>query len=67
MITEGYRLLSNQPGDLFFATITHPKWELPVGKLAEANRPAILCMAPAAGAHERSPLPLNMFPDQGMR
>jgi hypothetical protein len=41
MITEGHRLLSNQPGDLLFATITHPKWELPIGKLAEANIPAV--------------------------
>jgi hypothetical protein len=41
MITEGHRLLSDQPGDLLFVTITHPKWELPVGKLAEANIPAV--------------------------
>jgi hypothetical protein len=39
MITEGHRLLSNQPGDLLFVTITHPKWEKPVGQLAEANIP----------------------------
>jgi hypothetical protein len=41
MITEGHRLLSNQPGDLLFVTITHPKWELPVGDLAKANIPAV--------------------------
>jgi hypothetical protein len=41
MITEAHRLLSDQPGDLLFATITHPKWELPVGKLAKANIPAV--------------------------
>jgi hypothetical protein len=41
MITEGHRLLSSLPGDLFFVTITHPKWELPVGQLAEANIPAV--------------------------
>ena len=41
MITEGHRLLSDQPGHLLFVTITHPKWELPVGKLAEANIPAV--------------------------
>jgi hypothetical protein len=34
-------LLSSLPGDLFFVTITHPKWELPVGQLAEANIPAV--------------------------
>jgi hypothetical protein len=38
-ITEGHRVLG-QAGDLHFITITHPKWELPVGKLAEANVPA---------------------------
>jgi hypothetical protein len=41
MITEGHRLLSNLPGDLLFVTITHPKWELPIGKLAEANIRAV--------------------------
>jgi hypothetical protein len=41
MITEGHRLLSNQPGDLYFVTITHRKWELPVGQLAAANIPAV--------------------------
>jgi hypothetical protein len=48
MITEGHRLLSSQPGllssqpgDLFFVTITHPKWQLPIGKLAKANIPAV--------------------------
>jgi hypothetical protein len=41
MITEGHRLLSDQPGDLHFVTITPPKWELPVGQLAEANIPAV--------------------------
>jgi hypothetical protein len=41
MITEGHQLLSNQPGDLYFVTVTHPKWELPVEKLAEANIPAV--------------------------
>jgi hypothetical protein len=40
MITEGHRLLSDQPGDLLFVTITHPKWEKPVGSLIEANIPA---------------------------
>jgi hypothetical protein len=40
-ITEGHRLLSDQPKDLLFVTITHPKWELPIGKLAEANIPAV--------------------------
>jgi hypothetical protein len=41
MITEGHRLLSSQPGDLLFATITHPKWEKPVGNLSEANIGAV--------------------------
>jgi hypothetical protein len=41
MITEGHRLLSNQTKDLLFVTVTHPKWELPIGKLAEANIPAV--------------------------
>jgi hypothetical protein len=67
MITEGHRLLSSQPGDLLFVTITHPKWELPVGDLAEANIPAFLHMAAAASANSRSPAPLNTFPNQGLR
>jgi hypothetical protein len=41
MIKGAHSLLSNQPGDLHFVTITHPRWELPVGKLAEANIPAV--------------------------
>jgi hypothetical protein len=41
MITEAHQLLSSQAGDLFFATITHPKWELPVGDLNQANIPAV--------------------------
>jgi hypothetical protein len=67
MITEGHRLLSNQPGDLFFITITHPKWELAPEKLPEANIPAFLHMAAAASANSRSPAPLNTFPNQGLR
>jgi hypothetical protein len=41
MITEAHRLLSDHTDSLHFVTITHPKWELPVGKLAEANIPAV--------------------------
>jgi hypothetical protein len=41
MITQGHRLLSNQPGELLFVTITHPKWEVPVGALNKANIPAV--------------------------
>jgi hypothetical protein len=41
MITEAHSLLTSQTGDLQFTTITHPKWEMPVGKLAEANVPAV--------------------------
>jgi hypothetical protein len=33
MITEAHRLLSAQTGHLYFVTIAHPKWELPVGQL----------------------------------
>jgi hypothetical protein len=41
MIIEGHRLLSDQPGDLLFVTITHPRWEKPVGSLSEANIGAV--------------------------
>jgi hypothetical protein len=41
MITEGHRLLSDQTESLHFVTITHPRWELPIGRLAEANIPAV--------------------------
>jgi hypothetical protein len=37
MITEAHRMLSGRPGDLLFVTVTHPNWELPLGKLGEAN------------------------------
>jgi hypothetical protein len=67
MITEGDRLPSDQPGDLHFVTITHPKCELPVGQLAEANIPAFPHVAAAASANSRSPTPLNTFPNQGLR
>jgi hypothetical protein len=40
MITEAHRLLG-QAGDLHFVTITHPKWELPVGELSQSNIPAV--------------------------
>jgi hypothetical protein len=67
MITQGHRLLSNQPGDLLFATITHPKWELPIGKLADANIPAVPRLAAAANAIYRSPALMNMFSYRGLR
>jgi hypothetical protein len=41
MITEAHSLLSGQPGDLLFVTITHPKWKLPVGELSQSNIPAV--------------------------
>jgi hypothetical protein len=67
MIKEGHRLLSSQPSDLLFATITDPKWELPVGQLAEANIPTTPRVAVAASASYRSSRPLNTFPNQGLR
>jgi hypothetical protein len=41
MITEAHSLLTSHSGDLHFVTITHPKWEVPVGSLSEANVPAV--------------------------
>jgi hypothetical protein len=60
MITEGHRLLSDQPGDLMFAGIagveTHGSQD-PCG-------PAV---AAAANPFYRSPAPLNMFSNRGLR
>jgi hypothetical protein len=39
MITEGHRLLSDQPGDLLFVTITHPKWEIARRKASRGQHP----------------------------
>jgi hypothetical protein len=41
MITEAHSLLTSHSGDLHFVTITHPKWELPVGELSQSNIPAV--------------------------
>lgn len=37
LIPQAYDLLRDHPGPHFFATIAHPKWELPVGQLKSAN------------------------------
>jgi hypothetical protein len=37
MITEAHRLFTTQSTDLAFVTVAHPKWELPVGNLDQAN------------------------------
>jgi hypothetical protein len=41
LITEAHRLLSSHSGPLAFVSIAHPKWELPVGKLNQANINAV--------------------------
>jgi hypothetical protein len=41
MITEAHRLFTTQTGDLHFVTVAHPKWELPVGNLDQANINAV--------------------------
>jgi hypothetical protein len=40
-ITEAHRLLSSQTSPLWFVTVAHPKWELPVGNLDQANIKAV--------------------------
>jgi hypothetical protein len=37
LIPQAYDLLKDHPGPLFFVTIAHPKWEVPVGQLEDAN------------------------------
>jgi hypothetical protein len=37
MITQAHDLFTTQTGDLHFVTVAHPKWELPVGNLDQAN------------------------------
>lgn len=37
LIPQAYDLLKDHPGPLFFVTVAHPKWELPVGQLEDAN------------------------------
>lgn len=37
LIPQAFELLKDHPGPLFFVTIAHPKWELPVGQLKSAN------------------------------
>jgi hypothetical protein len=37
MITEAHRLFATQTGDVVFVTVAHPKWELPIGHLDQAN------------------------------
>jgi hypothetical protein len=36
-ITGAHRLFTTQTGALHFVTVAHPKWELPVGNLNQAN------------------------------
>jgi hypothetical protein len=37
LIPQAFELLRDHPGPLFFVTIAHPKWEIPVGQLENAN------------------------------
>jgi hypothetical protein len=37
LIPQALKLLINHSGPLFFVTIAHPKWEIPVGQLEGAN------------------------------
>jgi hypothetical protein len=41
MITEAHRVFTTQTGDLHFVRVAHPKWELPVGNLHQANINAV--------------------------
>jgi hypothetical protein len=41
LITEAHRLFTTQTGDVHFITVAHPKWELPVGDLDQANIDAV--------------------------
>jgi hypothetical protein len=41
MITEAQRLFSTQKTVLHFVSVAHPKWELPVGNLNQANIKAV--------------------------
>ena len=40
LVPQAYGVLKDHPGPLFFVTIAHPKWELPVGQLEDANTDA---------------------------
>jgi len=40
-ITAAYSLLSTHPGELWFVSVAHPKWERPIGKLSEASINAV--------------------------
>jgi hypothetical protein len=37
LLPQAYDLLKNHPGPLFFITIAHPKWSLPIGQLENTN------------------------------